>query len=48
MATSNGNIKGKLDNQPAGFLGAMHTSKELYACSREGDKQGRFDNNVNK
>jgi hypothetical protein len=33
----NANIKDKLDNQPAGFLSATHTSKELYACSREGD-----------
>jgi hypothetical protein len=34
-----------LDHQPAGFLSTSHASRELYACSDEGDIQGRFNNN---
>jgi hypothetical protein len=48
-ATTNANFRDvTLDHQPAGSLRKYHCSKELYACSDEGDIQGRFNNNISK
>lgn len=49
LATINTNFGNViLGHHPAGFLNANHTINELYACSDEGDVQGRFNNNVSK
>lgn len=47
MATNNVNFNNAIiDHRPAGFLSRHHISNEFYACSDEGDIQGRFNNNV--